>query len=285
MDEFIKLAGPDLKSVLPYLLSGGAGALAGGALTAATPERKDEDSSSRRKRILRNALLMGGGTAAGHAALSYGLPKFTAPIPKGEPSQLEAFAANLKTNPLYYLGGGAAAGAGVHRMAKGEEFRNMKANGVIKNEVKSKDIMAGVAADNAVKQHLSPKDHSKHLHNPSLENMTPQGFRDMGVNINKLRADVARAGPFGDVMGSPSTPKPGKGFFQRNRDGGNSLGGKLDKGIGQESDRLLRDRILGTGKRGTGKMKRLGLLAALLGTPQLTSWAANKSNPDAFQDK
>lgn len=55
--------------ILPYLLAGGAGALAGGAATAMQPRGKDESRLKRLYRILRNAALVGGATGGGAALL------------------------------------------------------------------------------------------------------------------------------------------------------------------------------------------------------------------------
>lgn len=68
-DSISQFAGSDeMKKLLPYLLSGGVGAAAGGLLTSPRRAKKGEGRLSHLGRVLSNAL-MAGGLAAGSAAL------------------------------------------------------------------------------------------------------------------------------------------------------------------------------------------------------------------------
>lgn len=304
MNEFLKQAGPDLKGMIPYLLSGGAGALAGGALTAASPERPDETSAQRRNRILRNAAMMGAGTAAGHAGIAYGYPKFTAPIPKGEPSQLESVADGLKTNPLYYLGGAAGAGVAVKGMARGEEVRNINSlidrmhangNGSTVKHVNPKTSNPASFIRNLLGDHLTPGAGKQVA---EFKGQPDGFFRDMGVNRPGMERTVAKTN-FPDVFQNPKMPGlgdaaegglgkrllnyPGKLQNWAMHQSGNGARSAIDGAAIKGEGKLLADRALGLGDRSGGKMKRLALLTAILGLPQLTSSLAQHSNPDAFQ--
>lgn len=144
MHFLTKSAETDLKALLPYLLSGGAGALAGGTLTAATPTRFGEDEETRRKRVLRNAVMMGASTAAGHAGIAYGLPKITHPLPAAMPSQLELVGDGLKTNPLYYGAAGAVYAPWLAGLSAREELTNANdVRGAMNTELHKEHIAAG----------------------------------------------------------------------------------------------------------------------------------------------
>jgi hypothetical protein len=65
--------GVDLNEMLPYLLTGGVGAAAGGYLASRKKRKKGEGRARHLSRILGNALLAGGMAAGGHALLRRGL--------------------------------------------------------------------------------------------------------------------------------------------------------------------------------------------------------------------
>jgi hypothetical protein len=108
--------------LIPALLAGGAGALAGGTLTAMSPERQGESRMKRRWRILRNALLLGGAGAGGTALLQKGIQNaVTEPLPANDVSPMQQ-----KLHDLTSGGSGAAVTAGgtamgLLRKIRGEE--------------------------------------------------------------------------------------------------------------------------------------------------------------------
>jgi hypothetical protein len=59
----------DFRKILPYLLTGGAGAVAGGLLTGDRKVRRNESRLSHLGRVLANAILVGGGAAWATALL------------------------------------------------------------------------------------------------------------------------------------------------------------------------------------------------------------------------
>lgn len=65
----------DFKKILPYLLTGGAGAVVGGLMTDDRRRDKNESRLSHLGRVLTNALLVGGGAAGATALLSHGKEK------------------------------------------------------------------------------------------------------------------------------------------------------------------------------------------------------------------
>lgn len=79
------LQSEDFKKILPYLLAGGAGAVAGGVATGRRNERKGESRSSHAGRVLRNALVAGGLAAGGTALLRKGLGETTGAVDKAGP--------------------------------------------------------------------------------------------------------------------------------------------------------------------------------------------------------
>lgn len=116
------LAGSDeLKAVLPYLLSGGAGALAGSMVTGRQKEDENETRAGYLGRVLRNALLTGGLAAGGHYLLGKGLESTVgqavdAPVSKGpDNGPLETAVKNIAFSPLTAAGAGASALYATHR--------------------------------------------------------------------------------------------------------------------------------------------------------------------------
>lgn len=117
------LQSDDFKSIVPYLMSGGVGALAGGAMTG----RRRKDSGEGRRgyltRILRNALITGGLAGGAHALLNKGIDKTVgnlADSPKaltgtpGDEGPLATATKNIAFSPLTAAGAGAGALALTH---------------------------------------------------------------------------------------------------------------------------------------------------------------------------
>ena len=114
----------ELKAAIPYLLSGGAGALAGGLVTGRQREEKGEDRSDYLKRILRNALVAGGMASGGHYLLNKGVEStvgsladenaLTGGTETGEQGPLGSLARDVAFSPLTALGAGAAALKATH---------------------------------------------------------------------------------------------------------------------------------------------------------------------------
>lgn len=105
----------ELQAVLPYLLSGGAGALAGGLVTR-RPADEDESRAGYLGRILRNALLTGGLAAGGHYLIGKGLESTvgsSAPVPDApkapDKGPLETAVRNIAFSPFTAAGAGASA--------------------------------------------------------------------------------------------------------------------------------------------------------------------------------
>lgn len=73
VENFKGKAGDTLSAALPYLLSGGAGALAGGLLTQRQREDEGESRGEYLRRVLRNAALTGGLASGGHLLLNKGV--------------------------------------------------------------------------------------------------------------------------------------------------------------------------------------------------------------------
>jgi hypothetical protein len=110
-------ASDELKSVLPYLLSGGAAAVVGGMSAGRQKAEKGEERSDYLKRVLRNALLVGGTAAGGHYLLNKGVEKtvggFSPAAALGGGQAVEGPGAtmvkNIAFSPLTAAGAGASA--------------------------------------------------------------------------------------------------------------------------------------------------------------------------------
>lgn len=120
------LQSDDFKKLMPYLLSGGGAALAGGALTGRRKKEKGEGRMGYLGRILRNALITGGLGAGAHYLVNKGLDKTVGGIadeanaaadaaPKSGP--LETTVRNVAFSPLTAVGSGAL-GLGLTRGRK-----------------------------------------------------------------------------------------------------------------------------------------------------------------------
>ena len=114
-----------LKTLLPYLLAGGGGALVGGGLTAMAPDRDGESRLHRRYRILRNAALLAAAGVGGTRLLQSGVQNaVTQPLPA---SDKNPFLDRLHQDTSLLPGAGAAGvlgGIGIHGQVDREEQGN-----------------------------------------------------------------------------------------------------------------------------------------------------------------
>lgn len=277
--------------VLPYLLSGGAGAAAGGFLTSRTPERPGEDRGSRRKRILRNAALLGAGTAGAHKLINDGLPGITAPKPPGGPTAPQAALEGVSKNPAYYgVAGGTLAGL-VARMSGKEEAKNT--GSVLRNlDPKNfKDIdPSKVNTRNLLMNKIKELTQGGNpLKTPGGARVTNTDLRGAGINADK----VMNAGPrlnwaaiksiLPDVLGR-GVGDPDLGNSQAARGLLKSHLSTVARGaVTGEGAKLFRDRVTGMNRGGGAVAKRLGLLGLLGGViPQGISRATRAYDPEAF---
>lgn len=113
--DFLK--SDQMQSVLPYLLSGGAGALAGGIMTGRQKGEKGESRGGYLSRVLRNALLAGGLASGGHYLLNKGVESTVGSLADdnalsggdGNQSPLATTVKNVAFSPFTALGAGATA--------------------------------------------------------------------------------------------------------------------------------------------------------------------------------
>lgn len=103
---------------LPYLLSGGVGALAGGGL-AASVSRKGESKLGRLGRILGTGALSGLATGGAHKLLDYGIDQASNALPKEDVSPEQ----NLISGPGTRAVGGALAGTAMAGKAHMDDKR------------------------------------------------------------------------------------------------------------------------------------------------------------------
>lgn len=111
------LQSDDFKSLLPYLMSGGTGALVGGMLTGRRRAESGEGRGAHMRRILLNALMAGGLAGGGHYLLNKGLnstvgavdEKHTLSGGDEDPSPLSSAVKNIAFSPLTAAGAGATA--------------------------------------------------------------------------------------------------------------------------------------------------------------------------------
>jgi hypothetical protein len=108
----------ELKSLLPYLLSGGAGAALGGMASGRQREEEGEERSSYLSRVLRNALLAGGVAAGGTYLVNKGLGSTVGSIANdgGGEGAATTMAKNIAFSPLTALGAGGTALYATHNM-------------------------------------------------------------------------------------------------------------------------------------------------------------------------
>lgn len=131
------LQSDDVKKILPWLLAGGAGAIAGGAMTGARKRKGRPDEEGRLKylaRVLGNAALAGGLVVGGGKALQYGSQRLAdaAPAPEGkEPlkSPLSSTIGELASSPLVAAPAGATGLIGFNKIfsGHGKDMANARA--------------------------------------------------------------------------------------------------------------------------------------------------------------
>ena len=137
------LQSEDVKKLLPWLLAGGAGAIAGGAMTSARKRKGRPDEEGRLKylaRVLGNAALAGGLVVGGGKALQYGAQRLAdaAPAPEGaEPlkSPLSATIGGLASNPLTAGVTGAGGLIGFNKIFSGHGKDMAKAQAAIESNL------------------------------------------------------------------------------------------------------------------------------------------------------
>ena len=112
------LQSDDFKSIVPYLMSGGVGALAGGAMTGRRRKDSGEGRLGYLARILRNALITGGLAGGAHALLNKGVEKTVGNLADsskaltgspGDEGPMATAAKNIAFSPLTAVGAGAGA--------------------------------------------------------------------------------------------------------------------------------------------------------------------------------
>lgn len=113
------------KKLLPYLLTGGAGAAVGGMVTGKRDVRKGESRTSHLGRVLLNALLVGGGAAGATALLSRSKDnllgsqeEMTQMLNKDNEGPMAATTRAVAFSPLTAMGAGAL-GLGATQGSKG----------------------------------------------------------------------------------------------------------------------------------------------------------------------
>lgn len=296
--------------ILPYLLSGGAGAAAGGFLTARTPERPGEDRVSRRKRILRNAALLGAGTAGAHKLIDAGLPGITTPKPPGGPTVPQAALEGINKNPAYYGVAGGTLATLVARMSGKEEARNA---GTMLHNIKGKaPKLEGLNGRGVLWNKLVEMTSAGGpLKTEGGAGIPNSEIRGAGINPAKLTAGSSEGGVRSKLKGAISTAWQNKhmlkdpvdlydqalgryvnkvehmvqipGSFRRAL---KSLPGRAFGALSpasQEGTKLFGERVTGVNRGGGAVAKRLGLLAALAGLiPQGISRATRAYDPEAF---
>lgn len=120
-------------SALPYLLSGGAGALAGGTLAAMNKPRRGESKLGRLGRILGTAALTGGATAGAHKLFSMGGNTLSNALPADDVSPEQNAITGPVPRGLAALAAGGGMAAATHKADKarwGELGKAMSAKGV-----------------------------------------------------------------------------------------------------------------------------------------------------------
>lgn len=178
--------------LLPSLLAGGAGALAGGTLTAMSPERQGESRGSRRWRILRNALLLGGAGAGGTALLQKGIERaVTQPLPANDQDPLMKKIHDLASGKWGVGGAAGAAGIGIGSQALKEE-RNF--GNTLMSTINKQDFQQEVpkpAVERWVTDKIKDPKTKGVLGNPgSFDAVDKDWIRNSGVNLRRLENKV-----------------------------------------------------------------------------------------------
>ena len=261
--------------ILPSLLAGGAGALAGGTLTAMSPEREGESRGSRRWRILRNALLLGGAGAGGTALLQKGVHNTMTTLPAADVDPLKKQVHDF-IGSKEGVGTGALLGAvGLGKTVAGEESR--KANSIYAELLRKRDAQSrphivnqktdalsaikNWVSDNAVANAQAIKDKDLKLIRETTLNPTEL------ANLNDLGVHMKFNQRFGNL---------------RNRSTGAAVP-KIREILADEAGHWG-GRLTGIG-RTYGVTKRLGGLGTLLAVPAIVSGATNYDEPELPQQQ
>lgn len=201
------LQSQELKDAVPYLLAGGAGAVAGGA---ATSRRRDESRAAYTARVLRNALLAGGMAAGGTYAVGKGLQKTVGSVDKDNPlsgkADNEGPGASLLKGIAFHPATATLAGAvglGATSGAKG-----LLGNDKARTESALKALSGLTGQSEAALQELSPDRIRDLTTAPNTANLS-------AGEVNKLRQSAGLGSSY-------------------NRSGG--VGGHIDRAAGKLGD-------------------------------------------------
>lgn len=244
---------PDIDpKLLPSLLAGGAGALAGGTLTAMSPERQGESRAGRRWRILRNALLLGGAGAGGTALLQKGIQNaVTQPLPANDKEPFVQKIHDLASGKVGIGGAGIGAGLGIANVAKNEE---REIGNSLLASIKGKDM-----------QQYSPR--------TGVENWV----------ADKLKNPGGVAGSQGD--NAPMVPLDAIDKYHIHNSGINlpRMERKLDPKLSRlpvfkEDAKLLAHRLTGIGRPGFGALRRTKAVALAAAVPAIISYMSNQDD-------
>ena len=248
--------------ILPSLLAGGAGALAGGTLTAMSPEREGESRGHRRMRILRNALLLGGAGAGGAALLQGGLHNTLTPLPASDVDPTKKF---IHDSVYSKAGIGAQLGLGAtglgllsaaEEKAKATSLLSSLTNRLNLNS-QAQTMHNHTAPISAVRNWFTTNENSParpvdpnevvagKVYNVPVNSSDMADINDIGARIK-----YHQKSNMGDI---PGTTKPGWG------------------GIAKDEVSLWKNRLTGLNREGASMTKRLGGLGLLLAAPKLLS--------------
>lgn len=206
------LASVQDSGALPYLLSGGAGALAGGYVASKTKKDPDESRLGRLGRILGTATAVGAGTAGAHKLFNLGLDQFNTALPEGDVSPEE----KATTGPLARLGmGGAGAYIGhkaqsrtdkktiqqIMRMAEGDQVADSV------NYTKAQDLVDHINRTDPNKwDNASFRRYANSPINPTAENIP------VDTDLDKLRRQATShiEGGMHQLGINPDSPSNGR---------------------------------------------------------------------------
>jgi hypothetical protein len=192
------LQSDDMKKLLPWLLAGGAGAIAGGAMTARRKRRGRPDEEGRLSylaRVLGNAALTGGLVVGGGKALQYGAQRLadSAPAPEGqEPmkSPLSSTIGEVASNPLVAGATGVGGLLGFNKTLGSSHLKDMaKAKAAIESNLR------GSTVDSLNELSKSDFDKAVQLSNKATKlNYDPMA--------NKATAQLAGLRPLDSIQGT-----------------------------------------------------------------------------------
>lgn len=234
-----------LKSLLPYLLSGGAGAVAGGMVTGRQRADKGESRSGYMGRVLRNALAAGGLAAGGHALINKGLDSTVGGFKAAEGTSrvegpLETATKNIAFSPLTAAGAGGAALLATHKrpfigapstdghLAKFKYHHAVDTDLPVLRASSAREIgdleraagpgydaktrrMAGLSSD--VMTDSQRKLLDKYLPQKLLDKLSPKGLADREAQLRAVKGNlsaVLRKGPM-STFGQSNLSRAGRG--------------------------------------------------------------------------